>query len=223
MITINVNHSDDPTKVTSVDVENHVDICPHCNKSQNPNFRFGFLDPKELFLSYLCVRNDCKGYFVALFRPDFRNSYQFSRFLNGIPNSKYFSKHIYDISRTFVNIYNQAYEAEIHGLNDICGMGYRKALEFLLKDYLIQQQPENENGIANSLLGKCIDLYVNNPILKQSAKRAVWLGNDETHYIRKWETMDVNYLKKLINLSVHWIEMEAEHRNMLENMPEGKK
>jgi hypothetical protein len=35
-----------------------------------------------------------------------------------------------------------------------------------------------------------------------------WLGNDETHYLRKWETKELTDLKKLIQLTVHWIQME---------------
>lgn len=40
------------------------------------------------------------------------------------------------------------------------------------------------------------------------AKRAAWLGNDETHYVRKHEHMTVNDLKRLIDLTIHWIMME---------------
>jgi hypothetical protein len=55
-------------------------------------------------------------------------------------------------------------------------------------------------------LGKCIDTYINDLNLKECARRAAWLGNDETHYIRKWEDKDVNDLKTLIRLTVNWIE-----------------
>lgn len=44
--------------------------------------------------------------------------------------------------------------------------------------------------------------------MKEIAKRAAWLGNDETHYVRKWETKDVKDLKNLIEISIHWIDME---------------
>jgi hypothetical protein len=55
------------------------------------------------------------------------------------------------------------------------------------------------------------------------AKRAAWLGNDETHYIRKWEDKDLDDLKKLIKLTVLWIEMEQMTKDALVEMPEGKK
>jgi hypothetical protein len=42
--------------------------------------------------------------------------------------------------------------------------------------------------------------------VKECAKRAAWLGNDETHYTRKWETKDVSDLKLLVKLTVNWID-----------------
>ncbi len=45
-------------------------------------------------------------------------------------------------------------------------------------------------------------------LLREIAKRAAWLGNDETHYVRKWEGKDLEDLKRLISLTIHWIEME---------------
>lgn len=49
---------------------------------------------------------------------------------------------------------------------------------------------------------------IDNPKIKEIAKRATWLGNDETHYFRKWEDKDLNDLKKLIEIVVYFISME---------------
>ena len=51
----------------------------------------------------------------------------------------------------------------------------------------------------------CVFEYVDDSKLKGCAKRAAWLGNDETHYTRKWEEKDVKDLKTLIELTQHWI------------------
>ncbi|NGT51777.1 DUF4145 domain-containing protein [Clostridium perfringens] len=87
-------------------------------------------------------------------------------------------------------------------------MGYRKALEFLIKDYLIHKNSEIKEEIEGKLLGKCINENVENPKIKKMAKGASWLGNDETHYIRKWKDKDINDLKKMIDLTVYWIAYE---------------
>jgi hypothetical protein len=52
------------------------------------------------------------------------------------------------------------------------------------------------------------------------AKRAVWIGNDETHYIKKWNNKDLTDLKILIDLTLHWIEMESLTETYYVEMPE---
>jgi len=53
------------------------------------------------------------------------------------------------------------------------------------------------------------------------AERAVWLGNDEAHYIRKWEDKDLADLKKLMEIVIHFIDMEILLVSYLKDM--GKK
>lgn len=90
-------------------------------------------------------------------------------------------------------------------LNQISGMGFRKVLEFLVKDFLIMEQPLNKDSILSSSLGNCINEYIDSPQLKTVAQRASWLGNNQVHCLRKYNDKDVDDLKRLINLSVHWI------------------
>jgi hypothetical protein len=63
--------------------------------------------------------------------------------------------------------------------------------------------------------------YIKSEQIKGIAKRAAWLGNDETHYVRKWEDKDLNDLKKLITLTLHWIEIETLTEEVIADMPEG--
>jgi hypothetical protein len=77
-----------------------------------------------------------------------------------------------------------------------------------IKDYLIRQNPDEEKNILSTFLGTCISKYIDDPRIKSCAKRAVWLGNDETHYLRKWEGKDVDDLRTLIDLTVHWVQMQ---------------
>ena len=83
-------------------------------------------------------------------------------------------------------------------------MGYRKALEFLIKDYLISLHLDKEEEFRKAALGNCIN-KIDNSSIKELARRATWLGNDETHYIRKWEDRDIHDLKNLIDLSYQYI------------------
>lgn len=133
------------------------------------------------------------------------------------------SETIKTVSPDFVSSFGEAEVAEKHGLKMICGPGYRKALEFLIKDYVIGSHKDKADEIKKLNLGKCIQDYVADGKVKLVAARAVWLGNDETHYERKWEDKDLNDLKTLIGLTVHWIEMDELTKKALKDMPEGKK
>jgi len=95
------------------------------------------------------------------------------------------------------------------GLDEIAGVGYRKALEFLIKDYCITENSDAEEEIKTKPLMQVINSYMDEaPKVKSCATKAVWLGNDETHYVRKWKDKEIKDLKILINLTIHHIEAE---------------
>lgn len=134
-----------------------------------------------------------------------------------------FSEIIKSVSTSFNEIYNEAFAAEQMGLMEICGVGYRKALEFLIKDYVMDgKDADVQEKIKQDNLGSCIEKYVTDSNVKNVSKRAVWIGNDETHYVRKWENKDVHDLKSLIRLTIRWIEQEKETADLLVDMPARK-
>jgi len=116
-----------------------------------------------------------------------------------------FEREIETISPSFVKIYKQTAEAEMSRLDELIGIGYRKALEFLVKDYLCVTMPENADAIRTAFLGDCLNRYVTDEDIRDCAARAVWLGNDETHYVRRWEHHDLQDLKTLLELTLHWV------------------
>lgn len=192
--------------------------CPFCHSKVIPNYLF--LHEGNLFAS--CPNSACNKHFVLNSSVNgFKNVQP-----NSSPKQKAFSETIISVSPFFIEIYNQAFYAEQVSLNQICGVGYRKALEFLIKDYLLSNISEEEvdrrEYIKNKFLGKCISEDVTNEKIKAVAQRAVWLGNDETHYVRKWSEKDVSHLKILIELTVRWIESEIETRQLLNDMPEAR-
>src|ERR1700675_1004583 len=144
--------------------------------------------------------------------------------------SKSQSETISGISPDFSKIYNQANIAEQRELTLVAGPGYRKALEFLIKDYIISQFTEEDPdkraahkaAVEKQQLAPCIKEYIKSDQIKEISKRAAWLGNDETHYVRKWEGKDLEDLKKLISLTLHWIEIEKLTADVIKDMPAGK-
>ena len=187
--------------------------CPFCHSMVVPNYIF--MDEGNMFS--FCPNSVCNRHFVLS-----KNEYgDYTKVQpNSIPGVKKFSEIIQLLSPSFVLIYNQAYHAEQINLDQICGVGYRKALEFLIKDYLLSltEDEERKNNIKNKFLNNCIQEDVTNENIKNVAKLAVWLGNDETHYVRKWAEKDVTNLKQLIDLTLRWIENEIETKRVLEDM-----
>ena len=187
--------------------------CPFCHSNIIP--RYLFYDDNKIFAS--CPNETCHHHFVLA--PENIDKYVVVQ-VNATPKTKGFSEIITSLSPQFSKIYNQAYHAEQMQLDQICGVGYRKALEFLIKDYLMSKENDEakKENIKNKFLNNCIQENVKNENIKNVAKRAVWLGNDETHYARKWADKDINNLKQLIGLTVRWIENEVETERVLQEM-----
>lgn len=116
---------------------------------------------------------------------------------------------IIKMSPKYNEILFQAMKAEQLGLNEIAGMGYRKALEFLVKDYVIlNSTDEDKSNIVNMALGKLIDERIHHIKIQKAAKLSAWLGNDHTHYLSKHKDKDIIDLKALLNLVEKWISYE---------------
>jgi len=194
--------------------------CPYCHKSITPVFLIHNKSEKHLEGIFRCPNLDCNQAFIGIYTKYFGNEYQLERTNIGTIKEIVFTDNIVNISPGFVKIFNESHFAENHELFEICGVGYRKALEFLIKDYLAKKNEDKEDEIKRKLLGKCIEEYIEDLRIKKVAKRAVWLGNDETHYVRKWEGKNLIDLKNLINLTLHWIEMDYLTEEIETDMPE---
>jgi len=136
---------------------------------------------------------------------------------------KAFSETIANISPQFCEVYNEAQIAEQRRLRNICSAGFRRALEFLIKDYLILEKKDEKEEIENKSLLDCIELYVDDSRIKECAKMAAWLSDGESHYYRKWGDKDLNDLKVIIDLAINWIGSESLAKKIMEEIPELKK
>lgn len=198
------------------------DRCGICDKN---------IDPKHIVSRYIkenkgkqnaeivfqCTNIDCNTLIIGYYVIQENGIYHLNKIAPITPIKKYFNPEIEDVSSNFIEIYNQSFYAEQNQLTMISGIGYRKALEFLIKDYLIYLNKESVDSIVKKPLGQCIDLLVN-PNISEIAKRATWIGNDEAHYTRKWEDKDVDDLKKLIEITVYFIAMDVATKKYLKEM-----
>lgn len=128
------------------------------------------------------------------------------------------------LSPLFVEIMKQVDVAKSKELDQLVGMGMRKALEFLVKDFAIQEHPDQKDNIRQQTkLGRVIDEYLKDENINACAKRAAWLGNDETHYERRCEEMDITNLEELIDLTVSWIDIHRRTKKYRDAMSDPKK
>ncbi|NLA43537.1 DUF4145 domain-containing protein [Candidatus Saccharibacteria bacterium] len=203
-----------PNAVTGIKVD-IVDTCPYCHKGIMPDIIYttDFDSKLKQPVAILFQCPLCNRYFTNAYKVEnsFDNSisayrselipYSYQPFINyDLPEE------IESISSTFKEVYTQTLTAEAYNLSQITGIGYRKAIEFLIKDFLINYQ-EEADIISRMPLSQAID-KLNNPKIKALAKASAWLGNDETHYLKKYADKDVNDMKKFIKALAYFISSE---------------
>ncbi|MBI5613548.1 DUF4145 domain-containing protein [Candidatus Gottesmanbacteria bacterium] len=214
------------------EIDKKPDTCPACGKGISPITCYSYgVDTwrrYEGFLQvvYRCPREECNRLFITSYFPSQYGGINDTLYLNktflldSVEIEK-FTESIAKISEKFPRIYNQAKIAEDNGLDTIAGPGYRKALEFLVKDYLIKTNPKLEEHVKKVQLGDAIKM-VDDTRIKSCAERAAWLGNDETHYARQWEDKDMQDLKNLIKMVVDWIDLVERSKEYESSMPTKK-
>lgn len=201
-----------------VDLDQKPDVCPICHHALDPKqhnicVASGPLSAKgtELEAVYQCTRRECWHLFIGKYRRTAsQGEKQVGPFkLKEVQPQSFrppeVTSEVQKVSESFQEIFLQAAVAESQNLSEIAGLGYRKALEFLVKDYCLHKFPDQAETIKKEALGRTIENRIYDPNVKQCAKRAAWLGNDEAHYVRRWEDRDIKDLKILIELTSNWI------------------
>lgn len=182
--------------------------CPFCHTTIMPIYML-MADIDEHRYNVFCQCPNCKETFILEYERFGMSQFNFKQIHpNPTLQKRSFDDIIIQISPLFSEIYNQSYGAMQLGLSQICGMGYRKALEYIVKDYAIYTHPESKESIKKVLLGTCINNYISDTRIKDMANRAAWLGNDETHYVKLYDDKDITDLMALIDLTIYWIQME---------------
>lgn len=116
--------------------------CPKCGDGIDPVYRISVQNNLDLVVVYRCPV--CDELIVAKYKEKHDlEEYQSLGFElveihpKGNHLAKQFSEEIKEVSSRFCRVYGQAEKAYNDNLDEICGAGFRKALEILIKDYLI--------------------------------------------------------------------------------------
>jgi hypothetical protein len=152
-------------------------ICPHCHVVNKPKRIWQeFTKDTDNILTFLsawsCANEKCSKVFVCMHK-DVSGSMSFKRFLNGLPKGPNWPIPIIELKNgnpkepskpeesRFIKTYLQSLVAENSGLDELAGMGYRKSIEYLVKDWAIQNNPSDKETIENCWLGQVIKDYYN--------------------------------------------------------------
>lgn len=210
----------------NISVENHgyqveyPDKCPICHHHGEISVIKTHQEPNNTGVQvvFQCAYSGCKNFFIGYYPP--KGQKELKTLKPQKPETTAFPDTLKKLSPSFVSIYEEADEALYLGLKQIAGPGYRKAFEYLIKDYAKSLKPEDSSNIEKMFSGDVVKKFIADRRIQAVAKRALWLGNDETHYLKKWTQHDVGDLITLIKLAISWIEIERLSQAYTKEMPD---
>jgi hypothetical protein len=195
------------------------DACPICHRySEIQALQADAIDNSTgVQVIFRCAYVGCRQFFFGYYGP--RPQSELKSVKPSKPEFTVFTEAVREISPVFVEIFSEAEEAAQLGLKQVAGPGYRKAFEYLIKDYAKSLVPTKASEIETKFAGAVVTEFIADARIQAVAKRSLWLGNDETHYLRKWMDHDLTDLITLIKLTANWIEIEHLSKSYIQSMP----
>ncbi len=184
-------------------------VCPHCGFGtdaplvQKDTFSF---NGHHLF-SATCTCTACGKYFFFACEYDSGKTDYAPIVYPNIAFTPYSNNILEKISPRFIDMYNQALQSEFHKNIELAAIGYRSALEILVKDYAISELGLNPEEVSSKKLCSAIGTYLNQEELVKTADVVRILGNDYTHYERKYPQHDFELLKGYMEIFLKQIEV----------------
>lgn len=191
------------------------DLCPNCGVANNPTSTLKApINNNMGFFEHFCTSCSQSHFSIQKIFPI--DGGETPKLLCLYPNGeekRQFHKLIEELSPRFVNVYYQAQMAEQNEAYTIAGMGYRAALEILIKDYALNSLHDDKNKISSMSLNDCIAHYFKgenkeNIALFNSADVVRIFGNDFAH----WEYPEgfseqesINYIKSYLDIFISMI------------------
>lgn len=184
-------------------------VCPLCHHHVDPRRLSAHAtspDGGSVDFAFQCPRAECRRVFVGRYQAGQDGAYDLLSVAPLTVRREAFSDEIRTFSPRFVEVYDQAQEAEARGLHQVAGIGLRKALELLVKEHARQEDPEREEEIRRMPLAECLRRYVQDPSVEACAARAGCLGDDDALLLRRWDEHDLDELRLVIRLTINRLE-----------------
>ena len=187
-------------------------LCPHCGAYQDGVIAERKLWPKDKDIYYgtICYRcTHCSRlYLVTIEIYPSKKTTEFGAFYPPVSLS-YENEVLASSFPRFIDAFNQALRAEARGDIELSAIGYRQALECLVKDYAIDVLKENREEVVKKSLCNAISDYLGEKELIVTADVVRILGNDYAHYERKYPEYDFALLKRYMEIFIKIIETKV--------------
>lgn len=185
--------------------------CPYCGKVIEFTQRgYSSLDINiyNTYYIFLLYSKCCDKNSVASYRHDKKN--KIIEFLSMYPNPKpsVLPDSIHVLSPRFITLYADSEYTYSKNMFELAGSGFRNALEILIKDFAINELNEDSKEVSKKSLFDAIESYLPDPKLKKAADVVRILGNDYTHYDRKYNQYDIDLLKVYLDIFIKRIDAE---------------
>lgn len=198
------------------------EYCPHCKMPMSPKLIYAIasnlydIGKNSVCVLLQCSRSSCQKFFALEFpflrrngSPSIERVYPAVKYTYSPHLENNLPKNLNDTFPEFKKIYDQSLEAESMGLDEIAGVGYRKAVEFLLKEFVIYKDTNKREEIEKKFLGKVISEDLTDlPRIQALAKATVWIGNDETHFVKVHTDKDLKDMKEFLSAAALYISAE---------------
>jgi hypothetical protein len=168
--------------------------CPICHYEAEPNLKSGtVINYHKIDVAFHCT--NCHHMFIGKYMKDNNEKYKLVDTWPKTLQSVNFE--IKDISPTFVRLYEESICAYDSDLKQLSGIGFKKALETLLKDYLIRNDSDNRETIKDYSLLECLKVFnLNNEIDMAAIEKC---SQKQSNYEVNFEDKDILRIKTLIN------------------------
>lgn len=183
--------------------------CPHCGAYSTPQIidQTYLTQPGMKIWLFLFYNDCCDKQSFALYKKR-SGSAEFLGILPSVHKIPQLPESLSKISPRFVSLYQQSFDAEQNSYYELAGSGYRNAIEVLIKDFAIQELKIPEKEVCKKSLFQAIESYLPSINASISADVMRVLGNDYTHYERKYENVDFQVLKRYMQIFINSIDCE---------------
>ena len=184
--------------------------CPHCGICCDPLILgstfispFTAKPPQFVFLIFQCTA--CKKLFTATY--EVTNGKSHICCMTPFKPLVFVDELIEKTSPRFIEVYNQAIRAKENGDLNLAAVGYRSALEILIKDYAINDLHEPSEKVVKLDLFHASSNYLSSDT-GNAADGGRIVGNDHTHYERKYPELDFKVLQEYMDIFIHSIRVK---------------